>query len=62
MFGNVNIVLGIQIGHAGNEWKVGYGFLLGTVLVAIIVLEVLSMKRRSKETDTHPAFQMNSLQ
>ncbi|KAE9463113.1 hypothetical protein C3L33_04979, partial [Rhododendron williamsianum] len=62
LFGNVNIVLGIQIGHAGNEWKVGYGFLLGTVLVAIIVLEVLSMKRRSKETDTHPAFQMNSLQ
>lgn len=62
LFGNVNIVLGIKIGHEGNEWKGGYGFLLGTVLVATIVLEVLSRKRKSQETNIRPAFQMNSLQ
>ncbi|PSS26281.1 Cytochrome b561 and DOMON domain-containing protein [Actinidia chinensis var. chinensis] len=60
-FGNINIVLGIQIGNAGNGWKAGYGFLLSTVLIATIVLEVLSRKR-SKNMDNHPAFPMHTLQ
>ncbi|KAL6978102.1 hypothetical protein U1Q18_046428 [Sarracenia purpurea var. burkii] len=65
LFGNVNIVLGIRIGGAGNEWKAGYGFLLGTVLIAAIVLEVLSRMRgsspeKSQKTNdaiARPAFQ-----
>ncbi|XP_052193011.1 cytochrome b561 and DOMON domain-containing protein At3g61750 [Diospyros lotus] len=59
LFGNVNIVLGIQMADAGNGWKAGYGFLLGTVLLASIVLEVLS--RRAGKKDISPAFQMNSV-
>ncbi|KAA8516177.1 hypothetical protein F0562_019356 [Nyssa sinensis] len=60
-FGAVNIVLGIQIGGAGNDWKIGYGFLLATVLITTIVLEVLSAMRRSQKVPP-PAFQMNQLQ
>ncbi|KAL7233030.1 hypothetical protein ACSBR1_016806 [Camellia fascicularis] len=62
LFGNVNIIVGIQIGEAGSGWKAGYGFLLGTVLIATIVLEILSRIKRSEHTDVRPAFQMNSLQ
>ncbi|XAR53959.1 hypothetical protein NMG60_11028913 [Bertholletia excelsa] len=62
LFGNVNIVLGIQIGAAGNGWKAGYGFLLATVLIATIVLEVLLRMRRRSEKDVPPAFQMNPMQ
>ncbi|GFZ01009.1 hypothetical protein Acr_14g0006440 [Actinidia rufa] len=61
-FGNINIVLEIQIGNTGNEWKAGCGFLLGTVLIATIVLEALSRKRRLEKRENLPAFQMNTLQ
>lgn len=62
-FGAVNIVLGIQIGYAGNEWKIGYGFLLAVILLAVIALETLSwMKKRSDKTITPPTFQMNPVQ
>ncbi|GAY45716.1 hypothetical protein WN944_017414 [Citrus x changshan-huyou] len=62
-FASVNIVLGIQIGYAGNEWKIGYGFLLAVVLLAVIVLETLSwMKKRSDKTTAPPTFQMNPVQ
>ncbi|XP_059634368.1 cytochrome b561 and DOMON domain-containing protein At3g61750 [Cornus florida] len=60
-FGAVNIVLGIQIGGAGNAWKIGYGFILATVLVTTIILEALSMMRKSEKTEL-PAFQMNPIQ
>lgn len=60
-FGALNIVLGIQIG-GGNEWKIGYGFLLGILLIAIIILEVLLMMRRSNEKDQPPpAYPMNPI-
>jgi len=36
-FGALNIVLGIQIGGAGNEWKLGYGFLLSIILIALMI-------------------------
>ncbi|KAL5572106.1 hypothetical protein UlMin_021703 [Ulmus minor] len=67
-FGAVNIVLGIQIGGAGNDWKIGYGFLLGIVLLSVIVLEVLRYMRRQEEKSmpsipTIPSdFQMNPVQ
>lgn len=62
-FGALNIVLGIQIGGAGSDWKIGYGFLLGIVIVTVIVLEVLAYLRRSeKPTPLDPSFQMNPVE
>ncbi|KAK2650073.1 hypothetical protein Ddye_017562 [Dipteronia dyeriana] len=62
-FGALNIVLGMQIGYAGNDWKIGYGFLLGIILLAVIVLEALSWKKKShKLNDPPPTFQMNPIQ
>lgn len=62
-FGALNIVLGIQIGGAGSDWKIGYGFLVGVVLVAVIVLEALAWMRRSEKTTTmDPSFQMNPVE
>lgn len=62
-FGALNIVLGIQIGGAGNDWKIGYGFLLGVVIVAVIVLEVFAWIRKSeKATDMDQSFQMNPVE
>lgn len=63
-FGAINIVLGTEAGHAGNEWKIGYGFLVSLVIAAVIVLEVLfRMKRRnSTRLDVPSAFQMNPIE
>jgi hypothetical protein len=59
----VNIVLGIQIGGAGSDWKIGYGFLVGIVIVTVIVLEALAWMRRSeKPTNLDPSFQMNPVE
>ncbi|KAI5345805.1 PREDICTED: cytochrome [Prunus dulcis] len=61
-FAAVNILLGIKIGTAGNDWKIGYGFLLGVILLSVIVLEALARMRRT-EKDTLPSnFQMNPVQ
>lgn len=62
MFGAVNIVLGMHIAGAGKGWRIGYGFLLGSVLVIVVVLEALLRLRRSAEADKHPAFSMNSIE
>ncbi|PON98016.1 Cytochrome b561 and DOMON domain-containing protein [Trema orientale] len=59
LFGALNIVLGMQIGGAGNDWKIGYGFLLGIVLLSVIVLEVLKWIKRSEEKKMASTFQMN---
>lgn len=61
-FGAVNIVLGIHYANAGNEWKIGYGFLLGAVLLLCIVLEALLWKRRSRKLapPPPPEFEINS--
>ncbi|KAM2483469.1 hypothetical protein ACFX1W_041096 [Malus domestica] len=61
-FAAVNIVLGIKIGGEGNDWKVGYGFLLGVILVSVIVLEVLARMKRTEKGDITPNFQMNPIQ
>ncbi|KAM7276501.1 hypothetical protein ACFE04_018367 [Oxalis oulophora] len=63
-FGALNIVLGMQIGYVGNDWKSGYGFLLGAILIAVIVLETLMRMKRSRQvpkSDPPSAFQMNSV-
>ncbi|KAK4483537.1 hypothetical protein RD792_010735 [Penstemon davidsonii] len=61
LFGAVNIVLGIHIAGSGEAWKIGYGFLVGSVLVICIVLEALLRLKRSNEKDFPPAISMNSL-
>lgn len=58
-FGALNIVLGIQIGNAGNSWKISYGFLLAAVLITVFVLEALLFMRKSEKLNENPAFQMN---
>ncbi|CAK9140515.1 unnamed protein product [Ilex paraguariensis] len=57
-FGAVNIVLGFQIGEKGSEWKIQYGFLLGTVLLTSIILEALLILKKSEKQVPPPAFQL----
>lgn len=56
----MNIALGIHIGHAGSDWKIGYGFLVTIVLLSVIILEALAcMRRRRDRAVIPPSFQMN---
>lgn len=62
-FAALNITIGINIGHAGNDWKIGYGFLLAVVLLSVIILEALKCMKRRSDSDTMPSsFQMNPIQ
>ncbi|XP_011093035.2 cytochrome b561 and DOMON domain-containing protein At3g61750 [Sesamum indicum] len=61
-FAAVNIVLGMHIASAGQAWRVGYGFLLGSILVAVVILEALLRLQRSREHDNHPPFSMSSME
>ncbi|KAJ8529288.1 hypothetical protein K7X08_036123 [Anisodus acutangulus] len=40
-FGAVNIVSGMHYEGAGQGWKIGYGFVLGSTMLACIILETL---------------------
>ncbi|GKU96644.1 hypothetical protein SLEP1_g9855 [Rubroshorea leprosula] len=61
-FGALNVVLGIHYGEAKNDWKIGYGFLVGIILVAVIVLEALACLRRSRKPSLpSSSFQMNPI-
>ncbi|KAL2468829.1 Cytochrome [Forsythia ovata] len=60
-FGAVNIVLGIHIAGSGQDWKIGYGFLVGSILIICIVMEALSRIKKSEEPEFPSAFPMNSL-
>uniref|UniRef100_A0A803QMQ9 Cytochrome b561 and DOMON domain-containing protein n=1 Tax=Cannabis sativa TaxID=3483 RepID=A0A803QMQ9_CANSA len=62
LFGALNIVLGMQIGGAGNDWKIGYGFVLGIVLLSVIVLETLKWIKKSEEKKMASTFQMDPVQ
>lgn len=52
----VNIVLGIHVGGAGPSWKVGYGVVLASIMIATTVLEVMSCARWAKKSVVPPAF------
>lgn len=58
-FAAVNTVLGMEAAGAGSDWRVGYGFLLGIVMVAVIVLEVLAYFKRSEARSLPPSIQMD---
>lgn len=62
LLGAVNIVLGIHYANAGNGWKIGYGFVLGTILLSCIVLETLSWIKGSRKLPPPPPreFEINS--
>lgn len=60
-FGAVNVVVGIHLAGAGAAWKIGYGLLVGAVLIICIVLETLLRIKRLQEHDIPPAFSTNSL-
>ncbi|KAK4723708.1 hypothetical protein R3W88_026487 [Solanum pinnatisectum] len=59
-FAAINIVLGMHYASVGEGWKIGYGFLLGTIMLVCIVLETLL--RLKKLEPTHlPTYPMNSI-
>lgn len=58
-FAALNIVLGMQAAGAGSDWKIGYGFLVSIIVVAVIVLEVLAYLKRSEKRSLPPNFQMD---
>ncbi|KAM7476528.1 hypothetical protein LguiB_023771 [Lonicera macranthoides] len=60
-WGAVNIVLGIQVGGAGIEWKIGYGIVLGTLLLSCTVLEALLLLNSSDMSPPPPPIQTNSI-
>ncbi|EOX95709.1 PREDICTED: cytochrome b561 and DOMON domain-containing protein At3g61750 [Theobroma cacao] len=60
-FGALNVILGIQLAGAGNDWKIGYGFLLAITLIAVILLEAFSCMRRRDKSGQPPTFQMNPI-
>ncbi|KAI7747646.1 hypothetical protein M8C21_032539 [Ambrosia artemisiifolia] len=47
-FGCLNILLGIQLADAGSSWKIGYGFVIASVILTSIVLEVFKLKAPNK--------------
>lgn len=61
-FGALNIVLGIHYAEAGDEWQIGYGFLLGSTLLACIVLETLLRMKKLNNPAYRPDFPMNSME
>ncbi|XP_008783208.1 cytochrome b561 and DOMON domain-containing protein At3g61750 [Phoenix dactylifera] len=52
----INIAFGIQVGGAGNSWKVGYGINLSVILIAVTVLETMLWTKWSNKTVAPPAF------
>ncbi|KAI4355235.1 hypothetical protein L6164_004028 [Bauhinia variegata] len=58
-FAALNIVLGIQAAGAGSDWKIGHGFLVSLVIVAVIVLEVLAYLKRKEMGSMPPSFQLD---
>ncbi|KAK8468779.1 hypothetical protein PHAVU_006G113100 [Phaseolus vulgaris] len=60
-FAALNIVLGMRAAGAGNNWKIGYGFLVSIILVAVIVLEVMAYLKRSQKRSLPHTFQMDSV-
>ncbi|XP_073038657.1 cytochrome b561 and DOMON domain-containing protein At3g61750 [Primulina eburnea] len=60
-FGAVNVVVGIHLAGAGAAWKIGYGLLVGALLIICIVLETLLRIKWLQERDIPPALSTNSL-
>ncbi|KAK3138049.1 hypothetical protein QOZ80_5AG0363810 [Eleusine coracana subsp. coracana] len=55
-FASVNIVLGIHVGGGHDSWKIGYGFNLAIILLAVIALEFMLWTRWSKNSTPTPTY------
>ncbi|KAK4364174.1 hypothetical protein RND71_015532 [Anisodus tanguticus] len=55
----VNMVLGMDYAGAGEGWKIGYGFLLGSIMLVCIVLETLLRLKKLDEPTRPPTYPMN---
>uniref|UniRef100_A0A0E0L5J3 Cytochrome b561 and DOMON domain-containing protein n=1 Tax=Oryza punctata TaxID=4537 RepID=A0A0E0L5J3_ORYPU len=55
-FAAVNIVLGIHVGGGDNSWKIGYGFNLAIILLAVIGLEFMLRTRWSRDSEPTPTY------
>lgn len=58
-FASLNIVLGMQAAEAGNDWRIGYGFLVSIIIVAVIILELLAYLKRSEMSSLPTNFPMD---
>ncbi|XP_031504882.1 cytochrome b561 and DOMON domain-containing protein At3g61750 [Nymphaea colorata] len=54
-----NIFIGIHVGKPGKSWKIGYGFNLAFLFLAVIFLEVILWIRRFKKSSGSPTPQMH---
>ncbi|KAL6566000.1 hypothetical protein OROHE_005055 [Orobanche hederae] len=68
-FAAVNIVLGIHVAGAGQAWEIGYGFLVGAILVTVVILEALLRVGTKEEkyhnhnhNHNHPTFSVESVE
>lgn len=59
-FGAVNIVLGMHYAGAGEGWKIGYGFVLGSTMLACIILETL-LRLKKLDEPTLPNYPTSSI-
>ena len=49
-------MLGIHVGGGDNSWKIGYGFNLAVILVAVVALEFMLWTRWSKNSTSAPTY------
>ncbi|CAN4111447.1 unnamed protein product [Withania somnifera] len=60
-FGAVNIVLGMHYAGAGQGWKISYGFVLASTLLACIILATLLRLKKLDEPTLPSNYPMNSI-
>ncbi|PHU09726.1 Cytochrome and DOMON domain-containing protein [Capsicum chinense] len=60
-FGAVNIVLGMHYAGAGPGWKLSYGFVLASTMLACILLEMLLRLRKFDEPTLPSDYPINSI-
>ncbi|MCE3214679.1 hypothetical protein HAX54_053035 [Datura stramonium] len=60
-FGAVNIVLGLHYADEGQGWKISYGFVLGSTMLACIILETLLRLKKLDEPTLPSDYPINSI-
>ncbi|WMV11574.1 hypothetical protein MTR67_004959 [Solanum verrucosum] len=60
-FGALNIVLGMHYAGAGQGWKISYGFILASTMLACIILEMLLRQKKLDEPTLPSNYAMNTI-
>ncbi|KAG5626569.1 hypothetical protein H5410_011787 [Solanum commersonii] len=60
-FGALNIVLGMHYAGAGQGWKISYGFILASTMLACIILEMLLRLKKLDEPTLPSNYAMNTI-